>query len=322
MQNKYPGRWCEEMCSVHPADVCIPLKVVTANGDEIEVASCPTHILWPWDFFHYMWKQGKFLEWVADDPATASDSTESYWKHCSHLDFFQRLGLDKNNTDQLRSTVPLFFHTDGVKIYKAQKAWVYSVSSACRKGASLETKLVIIILRDSRVIKEKSHDAVGELMGYITDTLMSGCFPRHRPDGAAFPTGSAESHRAGKPFAGKWAMAFSGFKGDWEARMLIHKSKRGYNSTWVCDHCMASRLPQFTFGDFNMDAGCLSHRFTHEEYMILQGSQQSSWRFVKGWTKDRNLEDSHRDLARCFLFKMSKNKGRHLSIIFNLGCRS
>jgi hypothetical protein len=284
----FPARWCQDACTVHPAEVRIPLKITNDQGDDVEIMDCPTSILWPWDFFSWMWEAGCLLQWVADDPTTASNQTEQYWKHCSHLDFYKRLDLQD---DQLGSTIPLFFHADGVKIYKAQKAWVYSISSACRKGGSLKTKLVVIILRENRVIKEKSHDAVGKLMGYVTDTLMSGCFPQLGPDGNPFPPGSQEEQRAGQLYAGGWCAAFAGFKGDWEARVVIHKSKRSYNSTWICDHCMASRLPDFTFGDFNMDANCLNHRFTHEEYMILQGEKQSSWRFVKGWTKDRNLED-------------------------------
>ena len=282
-------RWCKDSCTVHPAEVHIPLKITDPNGEEVDVLECPTSVLWPWDFFNWMWETQCFLQWVADEPMTACDTVGEYWNRSSHLDFFQRLNLPE---DQLRTTIPLFFHADGVKIYKAQKAWVYSISSACRKGGSLKTKLVVIILRENRIIKEKSHDAVGRMMGYVTDTLMTGCFPKSGPDGEPFAPGSKEYLRAGVPYAGGWCAAFAGFKGDWEAKVVIHKSKRSYNSTWICDHCLASRDPNFTFGDFRMNANCLAHRFTHEEYMILQGDKQSAWRYVKGWTKDRNLEDS------------------------------
>lgn len=220
----------------------------------------------------------------------ASDRVEDYWGHCSHLDFYKRLEL-KN--DQLRTTIPLFFHADGVKIYKAQKAWIYSLSSACRKGHSLSTKLVVIVVRENRVIKEQSHDAIGKIMAYIERTLSTGCFPTHSMEGEEFTPGTIEFERAGRAYAGGWCGAFAGFKGDWEARVIVHKSKRTYNANYICDHCMASRLPQFTFGDLRMSANCLKHRFTHEQYMIMQGDKQSTWRFVKGWTKDRNLEDPY-----------------------------
>ena len=294
-----PGRWCQNVCTVHPGQVEIPLKVTNTQGDEVEVMECPTNILWPWEILHWLWKSGNFLQWVADDPDTASDRVEDYWNHCSHLDFYKRLELSPS---QHRTTVPVFFHADGVKIYKSQKAWVYSFSSACRKGPSIRTKLVIILLRENRIIKEASHDAVGKLIGYIMDTLMTGRFPTHGPDGTCFDPGSPEQTRAGHKICGGWTLCFAGFKGDCEAKYIIHKSKRFYNATYICDHCLASRDPNFTFGDFRLSANCLSHRFTHEEYMILQGNKQSSWRYVKGWTKDRNLEDLGSNQVYCFIF--------------------
>lgn len=272
---------------MHLAEIQIPLKITNHAGDEIEVLKCDTSILWPWDLLKWLWDSNHFLQWVSDEPSDASKQVEEYWSHCSHLEFFKKLNLDPG---KLRTTVPLFFHADGVKVYKAQKCWVYSFSSATRKGASTKTKLVIILLRENRIIREKSHDAVGKLMGYICDTLMTGCFPFFDSEGNRWPVNSIEASRAGHPFAGSWQCAFAGFKGDWEARVVIHKSKRNYNSIWICDHCMASRNPQFTFGDFRLEAACLRHRFSHDEYMILQGDKQSAWRFVKGWAKGRNLE--------------------------------
>ena len=281
-------RWCRQVCTVQVGKTAIPLKVSTKSGDEVDVEACPTSILWPWDILHWMWKKGTFFGWVADEQNTASARCEDYWNHCTHLDFYARLQLEAN---QHRTTVPVFFHADGVRIYKAQKAWIYSFSSACRKGPSTKTKIVLLVIRENRVIKDKTHDAIGKLMGYITSTMQSGQFPDRQPDGSPFAEGSLEASRIGTFFCGGWTLAFAAFKGDWEARVVIHKHKRFYNSTWICEHCMASRDPRFTFGDFRMSAQCLQHRFTHEEYMILQGDRQSSWRCVKGWTKDRNLED-------------------------------
>lgn len=236
----------------------------------------------------WLWDSGLFCSWVADDAAKVGHRLEEYWSHHAHLDFYKMLDMSPKLH---RNTVPLFVHADGVKIYKAQKAWVYSISSACRKGASMKTKLVILVVRENKVIKEKTHDAIGLLMGYIMNTLMTGCFPKVDSEGCPFSAGSREAVRAGQPFANGWRLAFAGFKGDWEARYVIHKSKRFYNANWICDHCLASRDPRYTFGDFNLDANCLSHRFSHHEYMILQGDKQSAWRHVKGWTKDRNLEE-------------------------------
>ncbi|CAK9112062.1 unnamed protein product [Durusdinium trenchii] len=236
---------------------------------------------------NWLWESGNFLSWVSDNPENAHDRVEEYWTHCEELDFFHRLGLPKS---QYRYCVPFLFHADGVKIYKSQKAWVYSYASACRKGTSIETKLVLLILREATIIKDRSHDRVGETIGYIMRTLMTGTYPSVDHRGEPFLVGSAEYARAGNLFAGGWSMAFSGFKSDWEARHIIHKSNRFYNSRWVCEHCLASRDPDLTFGDFRMTANCLSHRFSHQDYLIMNASRLSSWVSVPGWTKDRNLE--------------------------------
>jgi len=251
-----------------------------------------TAVIWPWDFFAYLWRTGKFLQWVSDDPKKAGHRTKEYWTHCEGLDFFGRIGLPR---ERYESCVPLYFHTDGVKIYKSQKAWVYSMSSTCRKGTSISTKLVFILLREAEIIKGRSHDAVGKLVGYIVDTLMTGAFPLLDHEGNKFAQGSVQSQRAGQAFAGGWSMAFAGFKGDWEARAMVHKLTRYYRTTFICEHCMASYKDEFTFGDFRPNANSQVIRFSHDDFLMLNPpNDQSSWTCVKGWTKDRNLEE-----ARC-----------------------
>ena len=281
-------RWLRDVCEVQPGELSVPLSVMDVHGEEHEMDH-PIAILWPWDVLAWLWKSGNFFQWVSDNPSEAGDRLEEYWRHCEHLSFFGQLNLTRSD---YRTCVPLFFHADGVKIYKNQKAWTYSYSSACRKGGSLETKIVLLLLREMMVIKYKSHDRVGHASGYIVRTLMSGKFPDTNVDGHAFHPDSPQAARAGLEFAGGWKLAFAGFKGDWEARQIIHKSIRYYNAKYICEHCMASREPQFTYGDFRMSANCLRHRFTHAEYRILQGDRQSAWEAVPGWCKERNLEEA------------------------------
>ena len=282
-------RWCKVVCFIQPSSVEIPLLVTTSDGDELEMMK-DTAIIWPWDFFAYLWKNGKFLQWIADDPDQAADRNIEYWNHCEGLEFFDQLQL---SPDQYGSCVPVFFHTDGVKIYKNQKAWVYSMSSACRKGPSMSTKMVFILVRDAMVVKSKTHDAIGRLAGYIMDTLMTGRFPTRDSEGNPFPPGTQSAERAGQYFAGGYCMAFAGFKGDWEARVIVHKLKRSYRSTFICEHCMASYKEDFTFADFRPTARSQAIRFSHNEFLMLNlMDDQSAWTSVKGWTKDRNLEET------------------------------
>ena len=284
-----PNRWCKEVCTLQPDSVDIPLTMTNEHGDEFEMMK-DTAVLWPWDFFKYLADSGKLLQWISDDPGEASARTTQYWTHCENLDFFQRLELP---AERYGSCVPLFFHTDGVKIYKNQKAWIYSLSSACRKGPSMQTKFVFIIVRDNMLVKPKTHDAIGRLVGYMVDVLMTGCYPLLDHEGHAFKLGTLAAERAGQPFASGWSMAFAGFKGDWEARVMVHKITRYYRTTWICEHCVASYKDDFTFGDFRATAHSQSLRFTNDQFMALNpANDQSSWLHVKGWTKDRNLEES------------------------------
>lgn len=120
-----PDRWCQSVCTVHPAEVRIPLRITTDQGDDVEVMECSTSILWPWDFFNTMYKNGSFLGWVSDDadPIPASSSVRNYWEHCSHLDFFKRLELPTNKLD---TTVPLGCILSAVlleKVVRSKQNW-------------------------------------------------------------------------------------------------------------------------------------------------------------------------------------------------------
>ena len=257
-------------------------------GDR-EEPECPTHILWPWDVLRVLYQQNQLEHWIADEPERAGVMTAEYWHHSKHLEFFERLNLQESD---FGSCIPLFFHVDAVRVYKNQKLWVYSLASAVRKGPSIKTKIIFALVRDTMLIKDDTHHALGKIVGYITKTLKSGCFPSLDYSGKAFRVGSKEALRAGTRYAGPWFGAFSAFKGDWEARRDIHRMQRHYNATWICEHCLASRQDAFTFGDFREEAACLRVRFSHEDFLMLNNpSKQSSCVCVEGWTKDRNLED-------------------------------
>ena len=94
------------MCKINPDSVDIPLAVTNENGDEIEMMK-DTAVIWPWDFFSYLWGKGKFLQWVADNPKKAGERTSEYWTHCEGLEFFQRIGLPR---ERYGTCVPLFSH--------------------------------------------------------------------------------------------------------------------------------------------------------------------------------------------------------------------
>ena len=111
-------RWCQDVCTVHPGYFTVPLSVTNVEGEQTSVESS-LPILWPWDCLAMLWNNGALLQWISDSPEKAADHCEEYWKHCTHLSFFEQLQL---HPSQFRSAVPLYWHCDGVKIYKAQKS--------------------------------------------------------------------------------------------------------------------------------------------------------------------------------------------------------
>jgi hypothetical protein len=120
--------------------------------------------------------------------------------------------------EKKRLTVPISWHTDGVRIFKQQKAWIYSFSSALKKGPSLESKLLFLVIRDSLLVKHDSHDAVATIIAWVHRALAEGRFPAADASGQPWAANTREAQQAGSLFASGRCFAFSSFRGDWEAR--------------------------------------------------------------------------------------------------------
>lgn len=68
---------------------------------------------------------------------------------------------------------------------------------------------------------------------------------------------------------------------------------RNWASDSLCEHCLASRLPNgFCYGDFSDDAGYFNFLISHRDFLLLNAvGKQSTWTEVPGWHKDRSVED-------------------------------
>ena len=205
-----------------------------------------------------------------------------------HLDFYPKLGLREEDWPHC---IPLSWHVDGVKVYRSQKAWVYSFGCCTRKGPSIDTKLLFLLFREQEMLKPDTHDEIGAIIAYVMRVLMTGMFPDVQWDGAPWPEKSLEFKRAGQPFAGGWRACFAAFKADLEARAMVHKMVRNWSCNSICEHCLASKLPELSYGDFSDGASYMQFMLTHDEFLELNPPhRQSSWINVPGWTKDRNLD--------------------------------
>ena len=260
---------------------------VENSNEALEIGVKHVAILWPWDVLSWLWETRRFAKFGADGDLRSS--CRQYWEHCAGLPFYHDLGLTQEDHEEM---LPLVFHGDGVRIYKQQKAFVYSWASALKKGTSLQTKAVLLLVREYHLVKNKTHDEVGRIIGYITKTLQSGWFPLKDLSGAAFAPGSKQAMLAGTPFCGGFRACFAGWKGDWEARVQVHKLQRHYGCLQVCEKCPAMKSPDvLSYADFRPSAAHRLLTFSQDDYLhMTPAASRSSWTQVRGWSIHRNLE--------------------------------
>ena len=210
---------------------------------------------------------------------------KEYWHKVRGEDFYSTLQL----TEPER-TVPIVFHVDGVRIYKQQESWIYSYSSMTKKGGStVENKIVLCLVRDALVAKPQTHDALAKIVTWVCTVLQTGRYPCKDFYGQDWPAGSKEAERANSEFASGWRGAFSAFKGDLQARVMIHKLCRNYMANLCCEHDFAGKL--LTYGDFGPAAAWKHTRLTHSQFIELNPpNKQTAWVAVPGWRKERNLD--------------------------------
>ena len=132
-------------------------------------------VTWPWDVLHWLHSKGKLFQWACNDsePCKLHEQNITYWGTLSEEESVLNLDLPRPAT-----TIPLFWHADGVRIFKQQKAWVYSYSSALKKGASLSSKLMLLLFREAYVWKPFTHDRIAEVIGWMQSVLQTGNFRR------------------------------------------------------------------------------------------------------------------------------------------------
>jgi hypothetical protein len=161
---------------------------------------------------------------------------------------------------------------------------------ARKRGNSLENKTVLAIVRDSMLAKP--HTMRWHVLSLSFARHCQLAYPLCDWKGNPWPSNSREHALAGTPFARHdgWRCAFAAFKGDLEARVMVHKMVRNYMANMICEHCPAGKL--LSYADFRRNAPWTSVRFSHQEFLDLNPpNRQSAWTNVPGWTKDRNLED-------------------------------
>ena len=147
---------------------------------------------------------------------------------------------------------------DGVKVYKTQKAYVYSFSSLIPKGPSLDTKCLTLLVRDGDLVKPHTHNDIGILLGYIMKVLsMLVTSQLQTREGNLSREERWKLLGQGSPLQGVGGVPLRHSKADLEARVMVHQLTPNWASLAICEHCLASKNEAFSYGDFSDNAAYL-----------------------------------------------------------------
>ena len=105
--------------------------------------------------------------------------------------------------------IPLGFHGDGGRFFKAQNLFVFSWNSLFATGSTLATRFVITVLRKDSVVPE-TWDAIARVIGWSLNVLLSGL--ELELDAYGNPIVNPQTGY----LAEGWRGAMTKVRGDWE----------------------------------------------------------------------------------------------------------
>ena len=216
---------------------------------------------------------------------------EEYWLNAQRNTWGREHPALQGATD-LAFVIPLQHHSDGAVFQNKIEFQIYSVSSVAGVGSSYDTKMVVAII-DAAVFVDggETDRQITDYLSWCNDVARRGVWPHKGYFGEEL-TGY-RLRKAGQPLAGPWRSAFAAWKGDWAARVKIHRFYgRNAQSDLVCEHCMAhKKIPMFHYTNCRPEAAWRLHRTTHSTYMRRPPHEWSPWCRHAGWRLERNLQD-------------------------------
>ncbi len=144
--------------------------------------------------------------------------------------------------------IPLGMHGDGGQMHGGEKVMVVSWGGLCRKGSTLDTRLLFTVLKDS----EQDHEGHATLykafqvLAWSFKALVTGVYPAHDEQGQVFGPGHdpARAAMAGKPLAlGNLCGAWCELRGDWQFLREALNLKHHYGAREMCHLCAAQNSP-------------------------------------------------------------------------------
>ena len=268
----------------------------------------------PSDMLAAMYRKGDSVMNQCLLGAGGADDIARYWLE-EDQSFVRGTGLSE---EQLRFTIPMGFHEDGVPKWHDESAVFWSWMTPLTTAASLVSRSCIVGVSSSKVCRA-TRQSVLDILVWDLKSLRQGLWPASDHTGMPFPPNSLRGRRAGQPIAGPWRAVFAFWKGDQEAVVEAHRVRNHYRCNFICDWCYASKkIAYLAYGDFQDNANWV-------DTSCVDAPDPSDWCAVEGYSRTRRLWDGDLGLQECIPYGVckSKNSGQQAFLVgwgIALGC--
>lgn len=198
----------------------------------------------------------------------------------------------------LHVLIPLFFHQDGLEVFRDFEANMWMYQSGLTKGDTVETKFFLAMIwqeqMSSKAVRLYVNRCICKYIDYCVGVCETGVGPDKGFCEETFPSGSPQDKMRGKLMFNGWRFVFAGWKGDGKARKVENNFPRAWDCTYICSDCAATQPFKsaplaLMYTHFRLDAPWRDTPISHTLYMETDGS--SPWALVRGWHKDLVYRD-------------------------------
>ena len=202
----------------------IKLKLLTRKTVKPTLEYIP--VLPVHELMHAIYERGPSQWRLSMEGDHAPGRAEAYWQRFEHMAWSRAHPGVQNlkQTGRLNCTIPLFFHQDGVEIFRDVEANVWSWASALTLGNDVETKLPLCIAWEEDMPDKKLRLGVNRVVcqyiNYCVACMEDGRWPERGFYDEPLTAGK-RGRMKGQPLCGdRWRALFAGWKGDGKARKV------------------------------------------------------------------------------------------------------
>ena len=292
-------RWVEGLLGRPVQPYYLHLKLESNTSFELEDVDVP--VIPPYEFAHILmhFDEAQFRRSFLDPEGP---SCLEFWTYAKTTEWGKaHIALQGASDEKLSKMLPIVWHMDGFEVHSNAEHYAWSCESILSSSDLWECKLPVAIIPHRRMqlkqTRKKVFKVMAEFIGFVMRIWCIGLLP---------PLGfynESLHHRALEPnteIARGWTTAFAGLKGDAKARREMHNYKRHYNSTFLCEDCLACQWfknapKHLYYGDFGDGAFHKKTRISHDVYVASE-LQLTPWLSVPGWHKSLNYRDLLHDV--------------------------